>query len=193
MVDDGSTDDTGERAISAGATVIRHDANRGKGEALKTGFRYLSARGFDAVLTLDADGQHDPDDIPALLERFAKGDVGIVIGTRMADRERIPRYRLIPNLVGNFFLSRASGRPMEDSQCGMRVYATRVLNKITIQSSRFDTEAEILIRAGRLGYSFAFVPISTIYRRDGHSNFIPVKDTYLISLVYLKSLFWKKS
>jgi glycosyltransferase involved in cell wall biosynthesis len=192
VVDDGSDDGTGNEAARAGAVVIRHLNNRGKGEALVTGFRFLAARGFDAVLTLDADGQHDPDDIPGLISRFEGGQAGIVIGTRMADRAKIPRYRLIPNLVGNFFLSRASGQPIQDSQCGMRIYAARVLEMITVTSSRFDAEAELLIKAGRLGFTFAFVPISTIYREGGRSHFIPVKDTYLISLVYLKSLFWKR-
>jgi glycosyltransferase involved in cell wall biosynthesis len=142
-------------------------------------------------LTLDADGQHDPEDIPALISRFREGTAGIVIGTRMADRAKIPRYRLIPNLVGNFFLSRASGQSIEDSQCGMRVYSARVLRGVTVDSSRFDAEAELLIKAGRLGFPFAFVPIATIYREGGKTHFVPVKDTYLISLVYLKSLFWK--
>jgi glycosyltransferase involved in cell wall biosynthesis len=192
VVDDGSDDGTGDEAARFGAVVIRHLNNRGKGEALKTGFRYLTARGFGAVLTLDADGQHDPDDIPALTSRFEGGQAGIVIGTRMADREKIPRYRLIPNLVGNFFLSRASGRTIQDSQCGMRIYAAAVLTAVTVTSSRFDAEAEILIKAGRLGFGFDFVPISTIYREGAPSHFIPVKDTYLISLVYLKSLFWKR-
>jgi glycosyltransferase involved in cell wall biosynthesis len=193
VIDDGSDDGTGKIASDAGATVIRHMNNRGKGEALKTGFRFLVARGFDAVLTLDADGQHDPDDIPALLSRFKEGAAGIVIGTRMAERAKIPRYRLIPNLVGNFFLSRASGQPVADSQCGMRVYLAQVLREVSFESSRFDAEAEILIKAGRGGFTFAFVPISAIYREGATSHFIPVKDTYLICLVYLKSLFWKRT
>jgi glycosyltransferase involved in cell wall biosynthesis len=166
VVDDGSEDGTNAEAAQAGAVVIRHLNNRGKGEALKTGFRFLVAHGFDAVLTLDADGQHNPDDIPGLISRFEEGTAGIVIGTRMADRAKIPRYRLIPNLVGNFFLSRASGQSIADSQCGMRLYAARVLGGVKIDSSRFDAEAELLIK---------------------------VKDTYLICLVYLKSLFWKRN
>lgn len=192
VIDDGSIDGTGDAAAAAGATVIRHLSNRGKGEALKTGFRFLVSRGYDAVLTLDADGQHDPDDIPGLVSRFRDGQAGIVIGTRMGDRDKIPRYRLIPNLVGNFFLSRASGQPIADSQCGMRIYAARLLRAVAISSSRFDAEAEILIKAGRFGFTFAFVPISTIYRQGARSHFIPVKDTYLICMVYLKSLFWKR-
>lgn len=192
VVDDGSIDGTGDEAARAGATVIRHVNNRGKGEALKTGFRFLVARGFDAVLTLDADGQHDPGDIPTLLSRFGEGTAGIVIGTRMGERNKIPRYRLIPNLVGNFFLSMASGRPIADSQCGMRIYAAPLLREVSVESSRFDAEAEYLIRAGRRGFQFSFVPISTIYRHGAKSHFIPVKDTFLICLVYLKSLFWKR-
>jgi glycosyltransferase involved in cell wall biosynthesis len=191
VVDDGSTDDTHERAARAGAVVVGHGSNRGKGEALKTGFRLLVERGFDAVLTLDADGQHDPGYIPDLLARYSRGDAGIVIGSRMAERAKIPRVRLIPNLVGNFFISRASGRPIEDSQCGMRVYSAAVLKTITLVTSRFDTEAEALIKAGKAGFTFAFVPIPAIYRTGIESNFVPVKDTYLISIVYLKSLFWR--
>jgi glycosyltransferase involved in cell wall biosynthesis len=192
VVDDGSEDGTNAEAARAGAVVIRHLNNRGKGEALKTGFRFLVAHGFDAVLTLDADGQHNTDDIPGLISRFKEGTAGIIIGTRMADRAKIPRYRLIPNLVGNFFLSRASGQSIADSQCGMRIYTARVLRNIEIASSRFDAEAEILIKAGRRGFSFAFVPIATIYPKGGKTHFIPVRDTYLICLVYLKSLFWKR-
>ena len=191
VINDGSSDDTRDNAARAGATVISHVSPRGKGEALKTGFRFLIGRGFDAVLTLDADGQHDPDDIPKLVARFQGGKAGIVIGSRMGDREKIPAYRLIPNLVGNFFLSRASRQFVQDSQSGMRIYRADVLRKITLVSSRFDTEAEALVKAGRLGFTFAFVPISTIYRQGAKSNFLPVKDTYLISLIYLKSLFWK--
>jgi hypothetical protein len=111
----------------------------------------------------------------------------------MAQRDKIPRYRLIPNLVGNFFLSRASGQPIADSQCGMRVYAARVISEVTVASSRFDAEAELLIKSGRRGFMFAFVPISTIYRPGAKSHFIPVKDTFLICMVYLKSLFWKRA
>jgi len=191
VVDDGSTDDTREAAARAGARVISHVANRGKGQALKTGFRFLVAKGFRAVLTLDADGQHDPEQIPALIARFSAGDVGIVIGSRMGEREKIPRWRLVPNLVGNFFISRASGQPIEDSQCGMRIYSADVLKRITLVSSRFDAEAEALIKAGKLGFTFAFVPIPAIYQTGVRSNFVPVKDTYLISVVYLRSLFWK--
>jgi glycosyltransferase involved in cell wall biosynthesis len=192
VVDDGSEDDTGKAAADAGALIITHENRMGKGEALKTGIQALMARGAGAVLTLDADGQHDPDDIPALVRRYRQGDVGIVVGSRMAERHRIPRYRLIPNLVGNFFLSHASGQTIEDSQSGMRIYDCAVFKKITLTTSRFDTEAEAIIKAGKAGFRIAFVPIKTIYSERQESNFVPVRDTYLISIVYLRSLFWEK-
>ena len=199
VVDDGSDDDTAKISVAYGAKVIKHDTQRGKGEALKTGFARLLDDGFDAILTLDADGQHDPDDIYAFLKAFHKlGEgndtsrrVGIIIGSRMASRENIPKYRLIPNLVGNFFISLASKRKIEDSQSGMRLYLREVLISINLTTSRYDTETEVLIKAGRAGFSFAFVPIKAIYREDQESHFIPVKDTFLISMVYLRSLFWK--
>ena len=111
----------------------------------------------------------------------------------MAHRDKIPRYRLIPNLVGNFFLSRASGQPIADSQCGMRVYAARVLSEVTIASSRFDAEAELLIKAGRRGFHVCLRPHIDDLPPGGKSHFIPVKDTFLICMVYLKSLFWKRA
>lgn len=192
VVNDGSMDNTEEAASASGAYVINHKVRRGKGEALKTGFKALIDRGFKAILTMDADLQHDPEDIPLLIEKYREGGFGIVIGSRMASRRDIPKYRLIPNLVGNMFLSSASGREIEDSQCGMRIYSTELLKVITLNTSRYDTEAEAIIKAGKAGFEFAFVPIKAIYAEDQKTYFRPVVDTYLISIVYLRSLFWKR-
>jgi len=191
VVNDGSDDDTEKIARASGAVVINHESRRGKGEALKTGFAALIDRGYRVILTMDADLQHDPWDIPPLIEKYREGGFGMVIGSRMASKVNIPRYRLVPNLVGNFFLSRASGREIEDSQSGMRIYSVKLLKAINLTTSRYDTEAEAIIKGGKAGFRFAFVPIKAIYAEEQKTYFRPVVDTYLISVVYLRSLFWK--
>jgi len=188
VVNDGSDDDTGGVAEASGAFVINHESRQGKGGALKTGFAFLIKKGYRAVLTLDADLQHETEDIPRLTERYREGNVDLVIGSRMASSENIPKYRLIPNLVGNFFLSRASGREIQDSQSGMRIYSTKLLKGITLTTKKYDTESEAIIKAGRAGFNFAFVPIKAIYAENQTTFFRPVRDTFLICMVYLRSL-----
>ena len=197
IINDGSTDGTGSAAETHGARVVSHRARKGKGAALRTGFEILlgddSPFGkLDGILTMDADGQHDPDDIPNLVSAFEEGRGDLIIGSRMGQRENIPAYRLWPNLVGNFFLSRASGRGVEDSQSGMRIYSRTLLSTIHLSASRFDLEAEAIIRSGKAGFQFGFVPIRAIYTEDHTSNFRPVRDTFLISVIYLRSIFWRR-
>lgn len=198
VVNDGSTDDTGREAEKAGARVVFHMTQLGKGAALRTGFAILlgdeSPFGhIDGILTMDADGQHDPDDIPNLISAFEEERGDLIVGSRMSQRDNIPTYRLWPNLVGNFFLSRASGNRVEDSQSGMRIYSRTLLSAVTLSASRFDLEAEAIIRSGKAGFQFHFVPIRAIYTEDHTSNFRPVLDTFLISVMYLRSIFWRRS
>ena len=188
VVNDGSDDDTGGVAEASGAFVINHESRQGKGGALRTGFAFLIEKGYGAVLTLDADLQHETDDIPKLIERYREGDIDIVIGSRMASSENIPKYRLIPNLVGNFFISKASGKEIMDSQSGMRIYSTKLLKKITLTTKKYNTESEAIIKAGKAGFNFAFVPIKAIYAENQVTFFRPVRDTFLICMVYLRSL-----
>jgi len=197
VVDDGSTDETGQVAEKCGARVVSHKSQKGKGAALRTGFRILlgdeSPIGpHDGILTMDADGQHDPDDIPNLVSAYQEGRGDLIVGSRMGQRDNIPTYRLWPNLVGNFFLSRASGNRVEDSQSGMRIYSRTLLSTITLSASRFDLEAEAIIRSGKAGFRFSFVPIRAIYMEKHTSNFRPVLDTFLISVIYLRSIFWRR-
>jgi glycosyltransferase involved in cell wall biosynthesis len=121
VVDDGSSDDTAANARAAGATVISHSRNLGKGAALKTGFEYALGRGYDAVVTLDADTQHDPDEIPALLKEAEKG-AGIVIGARLGDKEKVPPARYYTNMVGVAAISWRAKNRLLDSQSGFRLY-----------------------------------------------------------------------
>lgn len=191
VVDDGSTDGTKAAAEDAGAHVISHGVNRGKGVALRTGFEYALAEGYDAVVTLDADTQHDPEEIPKLIEA-AKGDAGIVIGSRLRDRASIPAYRYHTNMIGVRCISWRARNPLEDSQSGFRVYKAEVLRGMKYTSTRFETETELLIRAGLRGFRIASVPVRTIYSEKilSSSHYRKVADTYRICILFLKSFFW---
>lgn len=194
VVDDGSNDSTGRIAAAAGAQVIRHDSNKGKGAALRTGFRMLLDRGCRVVITLDADGQHDPREIPRFLssyERIAaeeKREV-IVIGSRIRGKERIPLYRAVPHRIGEFFISLAARRHIPDTQSGYRLYTRGILEAIECSAKRFDMEAEILIKASRKGVRIEQIPIEAIYRENYTTHFRPVVDFYRISIMVLKNLF----
>lgn len=193
VVDDGSVDETAAEAARAGARVISHGQNFGKGEALKTGFKHALSEGFDAIVTLDADTQHDPDEIPRLLEAAYAG-ADIVIGARLAEKDKIPRARYYTNLVGVACISWRAGTHIEDTQSGFRVYRTDAVRGIRLYTHGFDTETEILIKAGRLGKRIVTVPVRTIYTDEiiSKSHFRPVCDTYRICMVFLDSLFWPR-
>jgi glycosyltransferase involved in cell wall biosynthesis len=193
VIDDGSTDGTAGRAERKGARVIRLPHNRGKGNALRVSFRYALLHEYDAVITLDADLQHDPHDIPKFIEHYEKQGSPIIVGNRMEYKEDIPRVRYVPNRVGMYLFSKMIGQAVMDSQCGFRLYDRKVMNTIPVVRDGFDAEADILLRAGKRGYKIDFVPIKAIYFENRHhpSYYRPVKDTFHISIVFLKNLFRK--
>lgn len=195
VIDDGSTDRTAVIAEDCGASVLRIPVNRGKGWALRRGFSVVLASGnYDAVITLDGDLQHDPADIPKLIEGYRRTGGDIVIGSRMAQAEAIPRVRYWTNRVGVFCISWAAGQPIEDTQSGFRLYSRRVLEAVSLRTTRYDTETELIIKAGLLGMTIVCVPIRTIYHtgEDDASRYRPFTDTFHISMVFLKSLFWRR-
>src|SRR5689334_10887027 len=138
VVDDGSDDATAALAERAGARVLRHQRNRGKGAALWTGF--AAARGAQSVLTLDADGQHDPAEIPRLVTAAREHPEALVIGARTLSREAMPGRSRLGNHVSTFFLARFTGEPLSDSQSGFRVYPRMLLDRVTPHARRFDAE-----------------------------------------------------
>jgi glycosyltransferase involved in cell wall biosynthesis len=163
VIDDGSTDDTAARAREAGATVIEQHPNQGKGAALRTGFARVLAAGYDAVLTLDADGQHDPAEIPRLLEAFAvEPPPDLVIGRR--NFRAMPPIRRLSNELGGRAFSWAVGQPIPDNQSGYRVVGRRIM-EATLASDEggFEFEVEMITTSIRLGGTIAWVPIRTIY------------------------------
>ncbi len=162
VVDDGSSDDTAARAESAGATVLRQWPNAGKGAALRAGFRHALDGGYAAVVTLDADGQHDPSEIPEFLAAFRERRPELVIGKRAFGE--MPPIRRLSNTLGGLTLSAALGRTVPDNQSGYRLIG-RVLMRAMLESdeSGFEFEVEMIARAIALGLPIEWVPIRTIY------------------------------
>jgi glycosyltransferase involved in cell wall biosynthesis len=162
VVDDGSTDDTAERAESAGATVLRQVPNAGKGAALRTGFRDALAAGSIGVVTLDADGQHDPAEIPAFLAVFRERRPGLIVGRR--DFSEMPRTRRASNVLGGVALSVALGRDVPDNQSGYRLIGRELMQAMLPSTeSGFEFEVEMIARGIALGLPIDWVPIRTIY------------------------------
>ncbi len=177
VIDDGSTDQTAARAREAGAEVIVHPQNCGKGEAIKTGLRHWLARPeIEFIVLLDADGQHLPDEIARFLAAAAATEAGLFVGTRMDDVRDMPFVRRTVNRYMSGRISRLCGQDVPDTQCGYRMVSRALAPFILDGTSRFDYETEMLILASRQGFRIASVPISTIYS-DEVSSIHPVRDT----------------
>lgn len=189
VVDDGSRDNTSIISEAEGAIVLKHERNMGKGMALRTGFAYAISKGYEGVITMDADGQHNPDDILRFIEAFKNDSGDIIIGSRLWDRGAIPIYRYIPNMIGVVFISKAVGLSIQDTQSGYRLYRKNVLKRIRLETTGFERETEILIKAGRMGFRINSVPVKAIYPEDYKTHFRPLRDFYRISILVLKSIF----
>lgn len=176
VVDDGSPDATAQRAAEAGARVLRHERNLGKGLALKHGFALAGASGFRAALTLDGDGQHDAEEIPRFLHAYAAGDIDIVLGDRMGDARAMPLVRRATNRFASWCVARMAGVPIRDSQVGFRLMRLDTWDALDLRGRRFDLESEVLIKACRRGARVAQVPIRAIYHPAAASKINPVLD-----------------
>ncbi len=162
VVDDGSTDDTARAAETAGATVIRQHPNAGKGAALRAGFRHAITDGAAAVLTLDADGQHDPAEIPAFLAAFRDRRPGLIVGRR--DFSAMPPVRRLSNVLGGAAVSLALGRSVPDNQSGYRLVGRQLMQAmLASEESGFEFEVEMIARCVALGLPLEWVSIRTIY------------------------------
>ncbi len=190
VVDDGSTDATSREAKDAGAFVIKNEQNKGKAEAMRLGFKYALQSKADFVVVLDADGQHNPDEIPLFTDEAKKG-FDIVVGARKFDRKLMPRIRIFANSFSSFFTTLVAHAKILDSQSGYRIIRRNVLEKIHFTSSRYEIETEMLIKAAKCGFKIGFIPIETIYTARAKSavnQFIdPVKFLFLV----LKLFFWR--
>lgn len=174
VVDDGSTDGSGNEASVAGAAVIRHPANRGKGAAVRTGLARCRELGCAWIILLDADGQHDADDIPQLLAEGGRGS-RFVLGNRMTQTENMPFSHWLGNRICSWLLSRLCGQSLPDSQCGFRLVHSSLLDALTLTADRYEVDSEMLVLASRAGCRIVSVPVTTIYA-DEHSNIRPMRD-----------------
>jgi glycosyltransferase involved in cell wall biosynthesis len=166
VIDDGSTDETAAIAEAAGATVLRQSPNQGKGAALREGFRRALADGCEAVITLDADGQHDPAEIPKFLEAFAARRADLIIGQRRL--RWMPPIRRLANWLGRKTFSWALGRPVPDNQSGYRLISRRLMLALdAAEESGFEFELEMIVTCVRQGFTLDWVPIRTIYTGEG--------------------------
>ncbi len=179
VVDDGSTDATAEEAERAGAVVYRHEHNVGEGGATRTGIKAALERGADAIVTVDADGQHAPEEMLRLLKPVIEGRADIVFGTRMHNFTG-PRSKWL----GNLLLTWLTSRRVSDSQCGYRAMSRRAALAIDIESNRYEVASEIVLKAVELGLRIEEVPVRCIYRdaRKGTG----VRDGIAIALWVLR-------
>ena len=162
VVDDGSRDGTATVARTFGARVISFAGNRGKGHALLAGFRELAEH--DAVITLDADGQHPPECIPAFVAA-AEAGADVVLGRRRFGPE-MPALRRWANAFSSSWATGIAGQPISDSQCGYRLYRREVLALVPVTPGRYEVESEMAVRAARLGFRVTEIEIPTVYAEE---------------------------
>jgi glycosyltransferase involved in cell wall biosynthesis len=191
-VDDGSHDNTYKIASDSGAIVLRNETNLGKGASLIKGFNYALAKDFDAVITMDGDGQHLAGDIPYFLRLAQNSESGIFIGNRMQKTKNMPLTRILTNKFMSWLISRIAKQRIPDSQCGFRLIKRDVLNKINLVTSKFEIESEMLIKGSRLGFKIESVPIRTVYS-DEKSRINPVIDTLRFIRFVINELWTTKS
>jgi polyprenyl-phospho-N-acetylgalactosaminyl synthase len=176
VVDDGSRDATAERARAAGARVLVHGQNLGKGRALATGIEAALADGARVVVTLDADGQHSAADARRLLDERERSQADLVVGDRLGARGPMPLERFATNLGMSLLLAALFGTRVRDSQCGLRAISARLLESARLGCERFETESELLIEARRLGARIASLPIASLYPAGARSRIRPLVD-----------------
>jgi glycosyltransferase involved in cell wall biosynthesis len=181
VIDDGSVDGTGDIARSGGAHVLTHPVNRGKGGALKTGFAWACEQGYDGVITLDADGQHLPQEISKFLDCQQKTGGDLIIGGRAHLFGQMLPQRRMANRFSAWSIAFASGTNITDAQSGYRYYSTRMLRTLRLRADGFAMESEVIVRAGRGGFKVLTTPIDLGFV-DGlsTSHYKPLKDTFMI-------------
>ena len=194
VVDDGSSDQTSSVAARAGASVVRHPANRGKGHALTTGFRELFDSGYEAVVTLDADGQHLPEQIPRLTRAFDNDpETDLVLGTRSHLFDQMSSLRRMSNTLSSRIISLVAGCPLADVQTGFRIYTRRLVEEVPFWPGRFESESAVVVRAARAGYKVVNVPIELGFV-DGRqtSHYRPLLDSLSIARGVARARFTRR-
>ncbi len=163
VVDDGSTDGTGDVSAAAGALVVRHPENSGAGAATMTGIEAARLKGATVIITLDADGQHDPADIPLLLKPIEENTADIVFANRFGQRNRIPAIRRVFNGIGNIVTFVATGRWVSDSQCGFKIFGPKAVKEINLRMRGFEFCTEIVRETVQHKWRVAEIPTKVLY------------------------------
>jgi glycosyltransferase involved in cell wall biosynthesis len=187
VVDDGSTDATLALVRPLPFAVISHPGNRGKGSALRTGFHWALSEGFDGVVTLDADGQHDVSAVPYLVDTARAGGFDILIASRYSQFSQMAGLRSCWNRFGAWCLKKRTGFEICDSQSGFRYYSGEFLRRVSLASTGYNLEMEVLMKAWRGGFVIGSLPIAARVA-DGRStsHYRPVRDTWNICMTFLR-------
>lgn len=188
VIDDGSTDETSRIAADAGAIVIRHDINKGKGASLREGIRYILPRPYEAIIAMDGDGQHNPAEIHDFLKKSKEENSSFIQGNRMCNPKSMPLVRVITNKVMSSIISGLCKQHIPDTQCGYKYIRKDALEKLKLVSSRYDIETEILLEASRAGVRIDSMPIKTIYQKEA-SYISPFIDTLRFMRLLIKKTF----
>lgn len=183
VVDDGSTDGTGDAGRGTGTTLITHPRNRGKGAALRTGIREATARGASVLVTIDADAQHPPEEIPRLLKPILEGRANLVLGARKRD-QAMPISRRFTNWLSATLASRIGGQPVRDAQTGFRAFTREVAERVQPAGDRYEYEANFLLDALRAGFRLVSVDVPTIY--GARSHFRAWGDTWRMARAFAR-------
>ncbi len=176
IIDDGSGDDTAKIAQASGATVLRNEFNLGKGASLIKGYNYAIAQEFDAVISMDGDGQHSCDDIKAFIRKAQDSQSAVIVGNRMGRTKNMPLVRFLTNSFVSKLISIIIKQNVPDTQCGFRLLKKEVLVKLNLSASKYEIDSEVLIKAARLGFKIESIPIQTIYSGQ-KSQINPFVDT----------------
>lgn len=177
VIDDGSTDNTAEIAKREDVYLIRHPVNEGKGKALRDGFRYALEKGYDLIITLDADGQHNPDEIPLFIKKISDSAAGIIVGNRLHSPTGMPSSRLFINKLFSKITSKVCKQNIPDALCGYRIIKRAVLASIKLNAKRFDMDPQILIKTAKAGFKIDSINIKCIYAGE-YSDVRPLRDGY---------------
>ena len=189
VVDDGSVDGTAGTVAGLPVVLLRHEHNQGKGRALRTGFAWVLEQGFAAVVTLDADGQHDVSAVARVYESARDGGVDLLIASRHTQFENMAGLRAFWNRFGVWCMRKRTGFEITDSQSGFRYYSAGLLRSVTLHADGYDLEMELLMKAWRKGFRIASLPVAARVA-DGRStsHFRPVRDTWNICKIFLRHM-----
>jgi glycosyltransferase involved in cell wall biosynthesis len=189
VVNDGSTDSTVQEISGIPVTLLDHVRNRGKGAALRSGFSWAMERGFDGVVTLDSDGQHDPSAIPRLVSAAMAGGYDILLASRFSQFDQMAGLRRCWNRFGAWCMRSRTGFDINDSQSGFRYYSARLLRDLRLDADGYEMEMEILMKAWRGGFTIGSIAVPARVA-DGRntSHFRPVRDTWNICMTFLRHM-----